>query len=333
MMSENFPGMPRAALQMQTAIYGLFRTQALSVAASLGIADILSKGPSDLETLASATGSHARSLGRLMRFLVSEGVFTRDEVSLYGLTPLGELLRSDGSVTNRHAAIFYGSPAIWAAWGNLAEAIRTGETAFELAHGEPLFQYLDSHEDDARIFNDFMTEMARLRTAGAGYDYRGLNTVVDVGGGQGNTLVELLTSYPALKGVLFDLPAVVAGAPGVLAAGGVADRCRVLAGDFFEAVPEGGDAYVLSNILHDWDDARCLTILANCRRAMAPGTKLVVIEAIVPEGPSPMLLVDMQMMVVTGGVQRTEAEFRDLLNQTSFKIRRVAPGLLEADAV
>ncbi len=333
-MVSSFPGMSPTAFQMQNAIYGLFRTQALHVAAELGIADRLADAPLGLDELAAATATHAPSLGRLMRFLVAEGVFSDGGDGRYGLTPTGELLRSDHPHSSRQAAIFYGSPAIWSAWGNLGEAIRTGKTAFELAHGQPLFPYLNAHGEDARIFNDFMTEMAARRVASAPYDYSGMNTVVDVGGGQGTSLVEILHRHPTLRGVLFDLPAVVAEAPETLSAAGVDDRCEVKGGDFFESVPEGGDVYLLSNILHDWEDSRCQQILANCRKAMHAGSRLVVLEAVVPEGPSPILLVDMQMLVVTGGVQRTEREFRALIEPAGFEVTRlVPPGLIEATAV
>jgi hypothetical protein len=333
-MSAEFSDMPPLLRQMQSVVYGLFRTQAVSVAASLGIADILSKGPAPLETIARATSCHQRSLGRLMRFLVSEGIFSLERDGRYGLTPLGDQLRSDQPVSNRRAAIFYGSPPIWAAWGKLAEVVRTGRSGFELAHGEPLFEYAAKHADFAAVFNDFMSEMARPRLAAAAYDFSGLKTLVDVGGGDGTTLAAILGGYPGLQGVLFDLPAVVSDSDAVLRAAGVADRCRVVAGDFFESVPEGGDAYLLSNILHDWDDDRCAQILSNCRGAMATGSKLLIVEAVVPEEPSPVLLVDMQMMVVAGGVQRTASEFKGLLEPAGFaNMRAVSPGLIEAVAV
>jgi hypothetical protein len=333
-MTSSIPGMPPNVAQMKALIYGLFRTQAVHVAAALGVADILAREPSDLATLAEATGSHRRSLGRLLRFLVSEGVFSLDSEARFGLTPLGEVLRSDAPISSRHAAIFYGSPSVWAAWGTLGEVIRTGECGFELAHGEPFFSYIDKHESEAAQFNDFMTEMARPRITAAAYDYSGLGTLIDIGGGQGLTLATILEEHPALTGVLFDLPSVVAEAPALLTAAGVQERCSVAAGDFFEAVPAGGDAYLLSNILHDWDDERCMTILVNCRKAMTTGSKLIIVEAVVPEEPSPMLFVDLQMMVVVGGVQRTAAEFRELLEPAGFGAMRVmSQGLIEAAAV
>jgi hypothetical protein len=332
-MSAEFSNMPPLLRQMQGMVYGLFRTQAVSVAASLRIADVLAQGPASLETIAQTTSSHQRSLGRLMRFLVSEGVFSLEE-GRYGLTALGHLLCSDNPASNRHAAIFYGSPAIWAAWGKLGEVVRTGKSGFELAHGEPLFAYAEKDADLAAIFNSFMAEMARPRIDAAGYNYAGLKTLVDIGGGDGTTLAAILASFPALSAVLFDLPAVVARAPAVLDAAGVAGRCRVVAGDFFESVPEGGDAYLLSNILHDWDDDHCARILSNCRAAMPPGSKLVIVEAVVTEEPSPVLLVDMQMMVVAGGVQRTAAEFHALLEPAGFgEMKVVSSGLIEAEAV
>jgi hypothetical protein len=325
--------MPPLVRQMQGEVYGLFRTQSVSVAASLGIADILAQGPASLVALADSTSCHQRSLGRLMRFLVSEGVFALEKDGTFSLTPLGDLLRSDQPVSNRYAAVFYGSPPVWAAWGKLAEVVRTGRSGFELAHGEPMFAYAAAHVEFGALFNDFMSEMARPRLAAAGYDFAGLKTLVDVGGGDGTTLAAILKDYPELNAVVFDLPAVVSGAAAVLEVAGVADRCRVVSGDFFEAVPEGADAYLLSNILHDWEDPECARILANCRRAMAGGSKLIIVEAVVPEEPSPVLLVDMQMMVVAGGVQRTASEFKELLQPAGFgSMRVVSAGLIEAVA-
>jgi hypothetical protein len=216
----------------------------------------------------------------------------------------------------------------------LAEVVRTGRSGFELAHGEPLFGYAARHTEFAALFNDFMSEMARPRLAAAGYDFNGLKTLVDIGGGDGTTLAAILKDHPEISAVLFELSAVVSSSPAVLEQAGVASRCRVVAGDFFESVPEGGDAYLLSNILHDWEDAECARILANCRRAMARGSKLVIVEAVVPEEPSPVLLVDMQMMVVAGGVQRTASEFKELLEPAGFGSMQVLSlGLIEAVAV
>jgi hypothetical protein len=187
LMSAEFTGMPPVLRQMQGMVYGLFRTQAVSVAASLGIADILAKAPEPLETIARATSSHQRSLGRLLRFLVSEGVFSLDKDGRYSLTPLGDLLRTGQPISNRNAAIFYGSQEIWAAWGELAQVVRTGRSGFELAHGESLFEHAVKHPDFAAVFNDFMSEMARPRITAAAYDFAGVQTLVDVGGGDGTT--------------------------------------------------------------------------------------------------------------------------------------------------
>jgi hypothetical protein len=312
---------------MRQSVYGLVRSQALHVAASLGIADLLADGDADLQTLAKATQTDARSLGRLLRFLVSEGVFTLGAQQRYALTPSGELLRTGVPGSIRRMAIFYGSEFVWGAWGKLEEGVRSGKTPFELASGQRLFDYLQAHPDHGTIADDYMTEIPGLHAVAAAHDYSDARTVVDVAGGQGAGIAAALRGNPDLRGILCDQPSVVATSGAILDAAGVADRCEVRAVDIFEAVPEGGDVYILSNILHDWDDADCLRILTTCRRAMRPGAKLLIIEAIVPEGApeSFVSIVDLQMMVTTGGLQRTKEEFGVLLAQTGFRLDRLIP--------
>jgi hypothetical protein len=319
-------------------MYGLIRTQALHAAASLGIADQLAKRPMTPDALAVATESHGPSLSRLLRFLASSGLLASDDEGRYSLTAAGEMLRSDSPLSARAGAVFYGSPFIWTAWGNLLETVRTGRTAFEVAHGQPLWDYLAVHAEDLRINTDFMTEMARPRLGGAtqGYEFPPTGRVVDVGGGEGAMLVAILRSNPGLRGLLLELPEVALKARAAVDAAGLADRCAVQEGSFFEAVPSGGDVYVLSNIMHDWDDEHCIQILGNCRRAMQKGAKLLVIDVVLPDKDPPFTLaaLDLQMMVVVGGKQRTESEMRDILEWTGFRLsHRIPPGLTEAEAV
>jgi hypothetical protein len=264
-------------------------------------------------------------------------VLSRDAGGLYSLTPTGELLRSDSSPGSRAGAIFYGSHFIWDAWGGLLENVRTGKTAFDLAHGAPVFDYLATHPEDLRVNTEFMTEMAgpRLLAAARSYEFPSSGLVVDVGGGEGAMIVAILQANPGLKGLLFELPEVIEAARRPVEAAGLTDRCSLTAGDFFEDVPGGGDVYVLSNILHDWDDAHCRRILANCRQAMSAGARLFIVDAIMPEDPPfTLAALDLQMMVVLGGKQRTEAEYRSLIEPAGFKLTRVVPtGMMEAEAV
>ena len=328
---------PPHVLEMWNMMYGLVRTQVLNVAASLGLADILADGAKDAKALAEITGTHPESLARVLRCLVSCGLLSRDSEGGYSLTASGELLRRDAPVSGRAGGIFYGSHFIWDAWGSLLENVRTGKTAFELAHGAPVFEYLSTRPDDLRINTEFMTEMAgpRLLAAARSYEFPPSGVVVDVGGGEGAMLMAVLQANPGLKGVLIELPEVIETAREVLKDAGLADRCSLDAGDFFDGVPSGGDIYILSNILHDWDDEHAGRILANCRRAMSSGAKLFIVDAIMPEDPPfTLAALDLQMMVVLGGKQRTEPEYRALIEQEGFRLTKVVPsGMMEAVAV
>jgi hypothetical protein len=331
------PGIPPHVLEMWNLMYGMIRTQVLHVAASLGLADILASGPKDAMALSLVTNTDLDSLRRVLRCLVSCGVLSTDAQGRYSLTPSGELLRSDSSPSSRAGAVFYGSGFIWNAWGRLLENVRTGTTAFELVHGAPVFEYLAAHPEDLRINTEFMTEMTgpRLLAAARSYEFPPAGLVVDVGGGEGAMLTAILQANPGLKGLLFELPEVIEAAKPSLAGSGLADRCRLEAGDFFERVPAGGDIYILSNILHDWDDQHCGVILANCRGAMNTGSRLFIVDAVMPENPPfTLAALDLQMMVVLGGKQRTEVEYRELIEPAGFGVTKVVPsGMIEAIAV
>jgi predicted O-methyltransferase YrrM len=299
----------------------------LYVAATLGIADLLADGPQPIDALAAATGTQASALSRVLRALASRGVFTQDAEQRVALTPLAALLHTNVPGSLRAMVMFSGSPWLGQAWSHLLEGVQTGQTAFDLAHGMSFFAYLAQHPHAAAVFNQYMAEAPLHRHAviAAAADFSGMRRVVDVGGGHGASLTAILRANPALRGVLFDQPQVVAGARDPLLAAGVADRCDIVAGDFLTAVPAGGDVYLLSAILHNWDDDRALQILQNCRRAMAEHGKLLVAERIVPEGngPSQAKLVDIHMLVQLGGQQRTEAEFRTLFTRAGFHLTRV----------
>lgn len=307
---------------------GFWHTQAIYVAAKLGMADRLSGGPRPVAELAADTGTDPRALYRLLRALASLGLFAEDEQHRFGLTPLADGLREDAEGSVRSLAIMRGEWQ-YAAWGELLYSVRTGRPAFEKLYGRPLFEYLAEHPEQGRTFDAAMTGVHGRETAAIleAYEFTGVGTLADVGGGNGSLLTAVLRRYPAMQGLLFDLPAVAERARGRLAAAGLADRCRVVGGDFFESVPAGADAYLLRHVIHDWDDQRSRAILRNCHRALGGRGKVLVAEGLVPPGNEPSLskYFDLAMLVIPGGLERTEAEYRQLFADAGFRLSRVVP--------
>ena len=301
-------------------------TQMLYVVAKLGIADLLAQGPLTADVLAAKVDAHPRSLYRLLRALSHVGVFAEDEEQRFRLTPTADLLRSDAPGSLHAFALSYGEPWWWNPWGRLLETVRTGSTAFDLAMGQDFFTYLDQHPDAAAIFNANMTTMTarELPEVVTTYDFGGAGTLVDVGGGHGAFVTAILQHGGRERALLFDRPAVIAGARAQLEAAGVADRCTLVEGDFFDSVPAGGDTYTLKDIVHDWDDERAVAILRNCRAVMTPGAKLLLVERVLPPGGEAAIgkMVDISMLVLTGGMERTAHEYRRLLEQAGFTLRR-----------
>ncbi len=253
---------------------------------------------------------------------------------LFALTSFGEVLRSDADAPARAIAALFTSPVVWRPWGELLHSVRTGRTAFESVFGTAAFGHIGGHPDLSALFNSGMAELARgaAQSVAAGYDFSGFRTVVDVGGGNGTLLAALLAASPGSRGVLFDTPTGVREAALVLAAAGVSDRCTVTTGDFFTAVPPGGDAYVLKNVLHDWDDERAHALLGRCRRAMPDHARLLLIEAVLPDddGPAARLsavLSDLNMLVMVGGRERTRREYADLLAAAGLELTDVSEPL------
>jgi hypothetical protein len=323
---------------LRRMVLGYRVSRAIHVAAVLGIADLLADGPWGVDDLAAETGTHGPSLYRLLRLLASEGIFTEVAPRRFGLTPLAELLRADVPGSQHALAVWDGTACVWDAWGNVLHALRTGQSAFEHTFGQPHFAYLAEHPDKAAAFDAYMVEQTSRASRAIldAYDFSGLSTIVDVGGGRGALLAAILSAYPAANGILFDQPAVVAEASALLAQAGVADRCQVVGGDFFVAVPDGGDVYLLRLVLHDWDDERCVAILRTCRRAMAPEARLLVVEPLLPPGDEPSYgkYQDIQMLVMLpGGRERTEDEHRALLDAAGFRLTRVVPIASELSVV
>jgi hypothetical protein len=320
-----------ASARMMELTTGALLSQAVSVTAALGVAEELAAGPRPVEEVADAVGAHAPTLYRVLRALADAEVVHELEGRRFALTSMGELLRSDVPGSMRSWAAMVGLPVQWHAVADLLRSVRTGEPAFERVHGRSLFDYLGDHPDAAELFDGAMADLSRgwIATVVGSYDFGRCRTVVDVGGGNGALLAAILTANPEIRGVLYDVPEVVAGAGRLLAEAGVGDRCDRVGGDFFDAVPPGGDAYVLANVVHDWDDERAARILANCRAAVEDDGRVLLAEALLPDGvaPSPAKVMDLAMLAVTpGGRQRTGAEHRELLRRAGLRLSRVVPG-------
>lgn len=311
---------------MLQLLMGTFLSQAVSVAASYGVADVLAEGPRTADEIAAEVGAHGPTLYRLLRPLGDIGVFTELDGRRFALTPVGELLRAGTPGSLRGLARHFGSTMHRAAWSGLHESVRTGESAFARVHGQPQFDYYRSHPEDAAVFDDAMTSVASgiYATLGA-YDFSRFATVVDVGGGNGAYLAGILKAHPGVRGILFDLPDVVERALPLLTEAGVADRVEIVGGSFFDEVPAGADAYVLTAVVHDWNDEECVRILRNCRAAMPEHATLLLGEPVLPEGPQPSIgkLLDLETLIGTTGRQRTEREFREILEPAGLRLTAV----------
>ena len=308
---------------------GCWVSQLLATAANLRIADHLANGAKAAADLAGPTKTNPRALHRFLRALSNFGIVTQSADHKFALTPLGEALKSDAPGSARSTILTMSGDWMWKALGDLQYSVETGNTAMEKVYGMPIFDYLAKNPALAAQFSESMVGIhgQEPQAVAAAYDFSKTGVVVDVGGATGNMLAHILGRYPDCKGVLFDRPHVVTEAPKLLQAKGVDSRVRIEKGSFFESVPSGGDAYILSHVIHDWSEAQCLTILGNCRKAMKPGAKLLIVEFVLPEGDTPHFgkLVDMVMLAVPGGEERTAAEYGALLAKAGLKMTRVVP--------
>ncbi|WP_405721522.1 acetylserotonin O-methyltransferase [Streptomyces sp. NBC_01537] len=297
----------------------------LQLSAELGIADLLAAGPRDAAGLATDTGTDPDALHRLLRFLAGQGIFTEDEAGRFSLTPTGDCLRSDHPQSLLD--LLRWSTVVSRTFQDARHSLRTGLPAFPEAFGQPLFEYLRDHPEVGGHFNGAMAGFSRLESAAVtgAYDFSGARVVVDVAGGDGTLLADLLKAHPAAEGVLLEQPHVVEDAARRFEAEGLAARCRVTSGDFFEEIPASGDLYILKSIIHDWADDDALRILTACRRAMAPGSRLLLIEAVVPPGNTPgeAKLRDVVMLTLLGGRERTQEEYAQLLGKAGLRLARV----------
>ena len=314
---------------LRQLIDGYRISQMICVAAELGIADVLAAGPRHYAEIARATHTDAPTLFRLLRALASVDVFARVDGDCFALTPLAEQLRTGVAGSLRPWAVLTGR--LYDTWAHLGHSVATGETAFDHLHGMSVWDYRSRNPQEGRVFHDAMTANTTLVASAVvnAYDFSRFGTLVDVGGGEGALIQAVLTANPNLRGILFDVPAAVHEAAASFADAGLADRCQLLAGSFFESVPAGGDGYILSRILHDWHDDQAIHILQTIRRAMTGGGRLLIVERVVDaEKPSvDATHTDIHMLVMTGGRERTVAEFQTLLAASDFElVRAIATG-------
>jgi SAM-dependent methyltransferase len=317
------------AMKMVGMISGFWVSRVIYIAAKLGLADQLKDGPKTAAEVAEATETHAPSLYRVMRALSGAGVLVEDEEQRFSLTPLGATLRSDAPVSLRALATSELGEVHYPSWGALLHTVKTGERAFDHVFGTDCWDYFGKHPEYAQIFNQSMTEVSRVvaPAVARAYDFSSFSKIVDVGGGHGSLITAILKTNPGLKGVIMDAPQVVEGAKKRIEADELSERCEVVGGNFFEAVPEGGDAYIMKHIIHDWDDPQAVAILRNCRRAMKAGGKVILVEAVIPKSNEPSLATfgDLVMMLIPGGRERTAEEFAALFEAAGLKLERIIP--------
>jgi O-methyltransferase domain/Dimerisation domain len=309
-------------------IAGKWISQAIAVGAELGIPDILKDGPCSVAEIANAAGASEDAVRRLLRALASVSILSSEPDGRFALTASGSYLRSDVPGSLRGWARFVGHAVTWRPWGELAYSVRTGKPAFDHVFGSPIFDYFSRHPDAAAVGNQAMTSTSAIDADAVvqAYDFSGIRTLVDVGGGQGLLLAAILKANPHMRGILFELPHVIGGAAAVLKREGVTDRCELVSGDFFHSVPAGGDAYLLKLVIHDWDDDRAVQILRNCHQVMRPRTPLLLVDHVLRPGDEPDFgkFVDLEMLVLTtGGRERFEQEFRDLFEKAGFKLTQI----------
>jgi hypothetical protein len=335
----NQPPVPEQILQIIT---NFWTSRAVYVFSKLGIPDLLASGPKTADELASATKTHAPSLYRVLRVLASTGFVSATADGRFAQTPLSEILVTDVPGSLRWFTISELGQEHYPAWGNLLHSVKTGEIAFDNFFGADVWKYFQQNPEDAAVFNNSMSGMTAATNEEilAVYDFSSFGTIVDIGGGHGGLITSILKANPKAKGILMDAPQVIEGARPKLEAAGLTDRCEAVGGDFFKAVPAGGDVYVMKWIIHDWNDELAITILKNVRNEIPRDGRVIIVDCVVPENNEPDFskFFDLNMMVMTGGKERTEKEFAQLLNAAGFKLRRVIPtkvptSIVEAEPV
>lgn len=323
-------------LALKQMITGYWTSQAIYVAAKLELADKLASGPKTAADLATATQTNAGALFRLLRALASIGVFTQLEGGQFANSPLSAPLQKQTEDSQWAMAVMMGEEH-YAAWGELLYSVQTGQGSFRKVFGEGVFDFLGKHPEQAKVFDAAMTSIHGRETALMvdAYDFAPFKTLCDVGGGNGRTIATVLQRHPLLQGTLFDLPHVVERAKPILNAAGVGDRCQFVGGNFFEQIDVHADAILMRHIIHDWDDAKCVTILKNCRAALNPGGKVLVVESVVPTGNEPGFVkwLDLTMLTIPEGKERTADEYRELFAAAGLQLTRMVRTAGELDVL
>jgi O-methyltransferase domain/Dimerisation domain len=323
-METNLP--PKIILTQM--ILGYVTSKAIHVATKLNIADLIAaQGPMNCSGLAKKTGAHEESLHRLLRALASVEIFQEDSEGKFSLTPMAECLKEDSPDSLKAMSLSTGA-AFYKAYEEFLYSIQTGDGGLKKALGMPIFDYLTNNPEEGKIFDRMMTDFHGDETAPmvGTYNFSDFKTIVDVGGGNGSVISAVIKNNPGVSGVLFDLPDVINRSRENIAAWGLSDRIKLDTGSFFESVSGGGDAYILRHIIHDWSDSDAVTILSNCRKAMNPGGKVLVVEAVIPKGndPNPFKWLDLTMLMI-GGKERTEEQFKDIFTKAGLKLARIVP--------
>jgi hypothetical protein len=327
-MPPHLRNLPPQAVMMQMST-GYWLTQLIYAAAKLKVADVLRDGPKSYVDIARATGTDPKSIYRILRTLAGVGVFAETERGHFTLTPLAASLQSGVPGSMRAMAVMFGEEQ-YQAWGDILHALKTGTSSFEHLYGVPMFKYFVDNPEPGEIYEEAMTSVSAAEKAEIlkSYDFSYIRKLVEVGGGHGSFLASILHANPSMQGILFDQPYVIEGAKDFIRAEGLTDRCELVAGNFYESVPSGGDAYSLKHVLHGCNDEQSITVLKNCHRAMVEHGKLLIVERIVGSGPDSFLakFLDVNMMMlVTGGCERTEAEYRKIIEAAGFEVTKVVP--------
>lgn len=320
-----------SAVRLFELITSSWVAAAVGAAAELGVADAMSREPSPLAEIASRVGADAQALHRLLRACADLDLVRESPERCFALTDLGEALREDSAASMRGYARWLGSPTERSTMAHLADAVRVGGPVFESVHGVPVWEYMRRHPEVAALFDQGMSDISAqlTRSLTEDYDFGSSGLLVDVGGGRGRLLSLVLSANPHLRGVLYDRPEVIAGAEPALCQGELSERCRVEGGDFLDAVPAGGDTYLLASVIHNWNDADAAKILTHCRRAMLPHGRILLAEVVMPQGTEPARtarFMDLSMLVHCGGEQRTPSRFAELFERAGLRLNRIVPG-------
>src|SRR6202040_2225075 len=319
---------PPAHVVIMQLLTGAHVAGAVSCLAQLGIPDLVEAGPRSAEDLDRQTGTNTQTLYRLMRATACVGVLAEGPEGTFSETPMSAVLRSNANPSLRALAIMGGREWHALGWSRLEHCVRTGEQALNQIYGIPIFEYLAQHPEEGQIFHDTMTGLSMIDgpAVAAAYSFDGIHSIVDVGGGHGLLLATILAKNPHMKGTLYEVQHVVEGARnGPLTP--VMERCTLVSGDMFSSVPAGADAYIMKHIIHDWPDDACVKILKACRQGVNPGGKLLVVDCVIQPGNdcSPGKFLDLQMLIFPSGRERTEPEFRKLLEASGWKLSRIIP--------